>query len=621
MRIRFKNLIYAMIALLILSGAVLLHPAGAVSATAAEAAITEPAPAAADEFSSGDELASVELDLDRYVIWLGGFEMNLEGNAQDAFLLGSAGSGDLAGLENAMGSAFGSLASEIDVSQYKVPYAEMTGQHVFEAYLNEHPEYFYVTSAKIQYNKITGIVTKLFINYDAGYTPQRSADVESRVQAVLSGMDGGWSDLQKCVYLHDSVVTACTYDYTYTKYGLDDVMLDGRAICSGYAAAYQYLLTRAGITCETVVSPGMDHAWNRVLLDGVWYYVDCTWDDADAAGQNPFCRLNVRYRNFLRSREGLTGTGHTSSDWSNTRRSIYGEASGTKYDSCPWIDKAASDGHVKMGIGSNVLLFADADNIHVDILRCHSGAVEKIKMPAAGCGGAAVLYGHLYFAVGNSIYEIRDDGTTPAVHTAQEGLTICGMEVKDGAIFYDLGKGVLLSGYVRTESFVPEGLNGIANLPSKAMHRLYNGNTGEHLYTADENEKNVLTKRGWTYEGIAWYAPQGYGYPVYRMYNPASFAHHYTMDINERDTLCGLGNYAGRSRGWTYEGIGWYSPQSEKSMKSLGKDQQSLYTPLHRLYRPGYPMAAAHHYTADEHEVEVLLSWGWVYEGIAWYGN
>ncbi len=497
----------------------------------------------------------------------------------------------------------------------------MSGQHVFEAYLNEHPEYFYVTSGRIQYNKTTGLVTKLFINYDPGYTPQRSAEVESRVQAVLAGMGSGWTDLQKCVYLHDCVVTGCTYDYTYSKYGLDDVLLDGTAICSGYAAAYQYFLTRAGITCETVVSAQKDHAWNRVLLDGVWYYVDCTWDDADASGKRPFCRLNVRYRNFLRSRDGMTGTGHNSNDWSNTRRSIYSEESGTKYDDYPWIDTSGDGVHAKMAVGDNFILFADKDNAHVDILHCDTGVIEKITMPGTGCGGTAVLGGRSFFAVGNRIYEIKKDGTTPVVHTAQEGLMICGMEAKDGAVFYDLGTGVFLADYVRTESFVPEGGYGIGSNATKAMHRLYNRNTGEHLYTADEHEKDVLIGRGWTYEGIAWHAPQGYGYPVYRMYNPASFAHHYTMDINERDTLCGLGNYAGRSKGWTYEGIGWYSPQSEKSMKSLGEEEKAQYVPLHRLYRPGYPMAAAHHYTADEHEVSVLLSRGWVYEGIAWYGS
>lgn len=27
-----------------------------------------------------------------------------------------------------------------------------------------------------------------------------------------------------------------------------------------------------------------DHAWNRVKVDGVWYYIDCTWDDPVGGG-------------------------------------------------------------------------------------------------------------------------------------------------------------------------------------------------------------------------------------------------------------------------------------------------------------------------------------------------
>jgi transglutaminase/protease-like cytokinesis protein 3 len=41
-----------------------------------------------------------------------------------------------------------------------------------------------------------------------------------------------------------------------------------------------------GIGCRTVIGEIYDeqsgwiaHAWNTVRLDGVWYYIDVTWDD------------------------------------------------------------------------------------------------------------------------------------------------------------------------------------------------------------------------------------------------------------------------------------------------------------------------------------------------------
>lgn len=39
---------------------------------------------------------------------------------------------------------------------------------------------------------------------------------------------------------------------------------------------------------------------------------------------------------------------------------------------------------------------------------------------------------------------------------------------------------------------------------NKNVYRLYHTGLKVHLYTMDENEKNVLSTRGWNYEGVAW---------------------------------------------------------------------------------------------------------------------
>ncbi|MGM0112167.1 hypothetical protein IGI52_002497 [Enterococcus sp. DIV0187] len=133
---------------------------------------------------------------------------------------------------------------------------------------------------------------------------------------------------------------------------------------------------------------------------------------------------------------------------------------------------------------------------------------------------------------------------------------------------------------------------------AKNMHRLYNPNSGEHFYTADNNEKNVLVnKHKWRYEGIGWTAPDS-GADVYRLYNPNSGEHHYTMGANERNHLVKVG--------WKYEGVGW------KSDNFKGQA-------LHRLYNPNAG-AGSHHYTKDTNERNHLARVGWKKEGIGWYG-
>lgn len=132
----------------------------------------------------------------------------------------------------------------------------------------------------------------------------------------------------------------------------------------------------------------------------------------------------------------------------------------------------------------------------------------------------------------------------------------------------------------------------------EAMYRLYNRVTGEHFYTANERERDILTTYDWNYEGIGWYAPVKSSTPVYRLYNPKASDHHYTTNIKERDFLV--------NAGWRYEGIGWYSD-----------DYKAV--PLYREFNPG-AKAGAHNYTRNPAEHKLLVSNGWKDEGIGWYG-
>lgn len=135
-----------------------------------------------------------------------------------------------------------------------------------------------------------------------------------------------------------------------------------------------------------------------------------------------------------------------------------------------------------------------------------------------------------------------------------------------------------------------------ARLPSRAMYRLYNPNSGEHHYTSDRRERVKLVEYGWKDEGIGWIAPE-YGQPVYRLYNPNGGDHHYTLDLHEKDALVKFG--------WKYEGIGWYS--------SMNQEQ-----PVYRSYNPNAD-TGSHHFSPLEEEHRYLGQAGWNNEGVAWY--
>ncbi len=132
---------------------------------------------------------------------------------------------------------------------------------------------------------------------------------------------------------------------------------------------------------------------------------------------------------------------------------------------------------------------------------------------------------------------------------------------------------------------------------SASMYRLYNPNSGEHFYTANANERNLLIQVGWRYEGLGWMSPAVSDAQVYRLYNPNAGDHHYTTSAGERDLLI--------AAGWRYEGVGWFSDVNQT-------------VAIHRQYNPN-ALSGAHNFTSSKGESDLLVAAGWRYEGVSWY--
>lgn len=131
------------------------------------------------------------------------------------------------------------------------------------------------------------------------------------------------------------------------------------------------------------------------------------------------------------------------------------------------------------------------------------------------------------------------------------------------------------------------------------VFRLYNPNSGEHVYTADLAEKNMLVKAGWRDENVAWISPKQSSEPIYRLYNPNAGDHHYTTDKREADHLSRIG--------WNNEGIFFY-----------GSETRTHAVYVYRLYNPN-ATAGAHHFTLSASERDHLSECGWKYEQVGWY--
>lgn len=100
-------------------------------------------------------------------------------------------------------------------------------------------------------------------------------------------------DAARC--LHDRLGEKITYGWSYNTrnaYSIAGAFMDRRCVCHGYAKAYRYLCSLAGIRCLVVCGDlfSLDgkrterHTWNMVELSGKWYQVDVTHDRARHAG-------------------------------------------------------------------------------------------------------------------------------------------------------------------------------------------------------------------------------------------------------------------------------------------------------------------------------------------------
>ena len=104
------------------------------------------------------------------------------------------------------------------------------------------------------------------------------------------------TDLEKVFYVHEWLVQNIAYDREHLSDDVQDdhnlrgALLEGTAVCDGYAKTYALTLRKLGITGVLVTSKDIGHAWNMVELDGNWYQVDCTWDDpVDGSDQLGYC--------------------------------------------------------------------------------------------------------------------------------------------------------------------------------------------------------------------------------------------------------------------------------------------------------------------------------------------
>ena len=138
-------------------------------------------------------------------------------------------------------------------------------------------------------------------------TAQLGQKVAEVVQACIQS--GASTDYEKALWLHDYLTSHAYYDYTYTEYGPDGVLLKGYGVCDSYSKDYQMLLNEFGIPNhrQEGKANGGNHAWNVVYLGGKWCQIDPTWDDP---GHNDVPVSGNETHNYFGLTDSLMGVDH-----------------------------------------------------------------------------------------------------------------------------------------------------------------------------------------------------------------------------------------------------------------------------------------------------------------------
>lgn len=190
-----------------------------------------------------------------------------------------------------------------------------TGDPVEGDYLHWHFSNYNVRIEILEHDTTCDLTLTYELHYYT--TADQEAEVTAAVSNVLQALDlYNATDYQKIKGIYDYICENVTYDHdnlnddSYTlKYTAYAAIVNGTAVCQGYASLFYRMALALGLDCRVVsgISNNENHGWNIVRLNGYYYNMDATWDSELSAGQ--------AYRYFLRgSRNFADHTRHSQYD-------------------------------------------------------------------------------------------------------------------------------------------------------------------------------------------------------------------------------------------------------------------------------------------------------------------
>ncbi|MEE1280361.1 MAG: transglutaminase domain-containing protein [Oscillospiraceae bacterium] len=174
-------------------------------------------------------------------------------------------------------------------------------EKAFNIYKDDYPQHFWV--GKASYTERNGyvttfVLTDIMLDGDMEKIRRLEEQMIDKADAILAKVNGSMPAIEREQIIHDILINNIKYDTTYNAENSHNVygaLINGLAVCEGYANAFQYLMRRAGIQCILVKGKynGGEHEWNMARLEGEYYHIDVTSDDPIMnGGKTQFLKYN-----------------------------------------------------------------------------------------------------------------------------------------------------------------------------------------------------------------------------------------------------------------------------------------------------------------------------------------
>lgn len=183
-------------------------------------------------------------------------------------------------------AAVKAAAKALKNGAYKVNfYSEDSYYEVFSRLLLQHPEYNYGTAVWRNTNGAYGYRRNSSLTRKQQSDKMAAAD-QAAAQAVNKCIKPQMTAKQKARAVHDYIIRNCRYGGSVDAYTAYGALVDGVAVCQGYAAAFNLMAQKCGLQSMAVcgTTRGGAHAWTYVKIGKKYQYVDCTWDDTGTLG-------------------------------------------------------------------------------------------------------------------------------------------------------------------------------------------------------------------------------------------------------------------------------------------------------------------------------------------------